>query len=105
MKCYSVILITVVINFRRNVDMTEAEYDLFEQLTVVDDQQAKRITELEARLEELENNNNIPLYYPTPPTFKSESPVCNLCGMDFNGTTGYVCTNMNCPMGRGPIIS
>ena len=54
MKCYSVILITVVINFRRNVDMTEAEYDLFEQLTVVDDQQAKRITELEARLEELE---------------------------------------------------
>ncbi|MBT6470562.1 MAG: hypothetical protein HOK52_04810 [Candidatus Marinimicrobia bacterium] len=94
--------------------MTETEYNLFEQLMVVDDQQAKRIAELEARLEELENKN-IPLYYPTPPpgqvhkegtnpTFKSAPPVCNQCGMEFNGTTGYVCTNMNCPMGCGPII-
>lgn len=54
----------------------------------------------------------IPTPFPVPPHFPTPQPepymparsTCSKCGMDFSGVTGYVCNNMDCPMGMGPTI-
>lgn len=30
-------------------------------------------------------------------------PRCPSCNMDFSGAMGYVCGNIECPMGAGPV--
>lgn len=53
-----------------------------------------------------------PTPFPFPPHFPTPQPepyspakaTCSRCGMDFSGVTGYVCNNMDCPMGMGPVV-
>lgn len=38
-----------------------------------------------------------------PPVWKAQN-ACAECGLKFEGTMGYVCTNPLCPTGLGPIM-
>lgn len=45
-----------------------------------------------------------------PDEFKPWQPLnetmqCTKCGLSFKGPIGYVCTDINCPVGLGPVIS
>jgi len=47
-----------------------------------------------------------PPYIPTttfPPNLAKDT--CPKCGIDISGPIGYVCQDINCPVGLGPTIS
>jgi len=45
-------------------------------------------------------------YIPNTPDTPQLVPEikCSKCGMNFEGSMGYVCNDLNCPMGCGPTI-
>jgi hypothetical protein len=69
---------------RKGIDDLEAGIDRLE----------KRITELNLRLVWLENK--IGRSVTDPPVIDPNK--CSVCGMVFDGPTGYVCGNVRCPM-------
>lgn len=49
----------------------------------------------------------VPKLPPIPPVVPSVSDktTCSLCHMEFSGVMGYVCSQPNCPMSLGPVMS
>ena len=63
-----------------------------------------KIAELEARIIKLEAKLNLvspPISIPWGDTIPT---ICSECGMNWEGTMGYCCPNIKCPMGAGPTI-
>ena len=65
----------------------------------------KQVAYLERRVNELEQANRMhhpfqPVTIPTPynPQWKIPN-ACSVCGLQFNGPMGYVCSNPQCPSG------
>ena len=58
----------------------------------------QKVALLEAKLKELQSNRDIP-----KPAWDVISPgllrkkSCQKCGLNLEGTTGYVCTDVDCP--------
>lgn len=58
----------------------------------------KKVSELEKKVEDSEKNQ---VYWPPftapAPSWLSDNNQCSVCGLEFKGAMGYVCTNSNCP--------
>ncbi len=82
----------------------------------------KRVDNIEKRLERLENEDIFdklgikevtephnpwePKITPMTPTspWLHQSKSCSKCGLNLEGVIGYVCPNVDCPVGLGPTM-
>ena len=86
------------------LDPSDAEYMIAQDIIITILDEVKEavdndmIATVEDALEAIDNlrGSNSPQLPDTP---YEQKVTCSKCGMDFSGTTGYVCSNADCPMG------